>query len=343
MNQERVNELLNSIEAFSKESFYKEEVLPECFKLQDELVKLVFAEEHAEYGHYRLNDVLNHFRQKNEELGHVADPELSEFEADSNDMTNEIKGRISGERGEQKVFRALENLKVSHRIMKNVEFTTPEGERTEIDAVVITPKGVFIVEVKNTSRDIFIDDKGDYYRTGRYNRFDSHIGEKMECKERLLRNALQKQGLTNINIEKLVVFTNSQIEVANEYESLQICFLSQLCYKINSYRGESTYSEETMRRFEESIEQGRCKEEYPIDVNVDKLKYDFAVVMATLEAAAQCEEEQDEVSEADSRVETWADHETEKAHPKYLQYVSGFVAAASVTVMVATLANVIRR
>lgn len=343
MNKERISVILNSIEAFDKKSYYKAEALPECLKLQDELVRLVFAEEHAEYGNYRLDDVLNHFRQKNEELGHVADQELLEFEADSNDMTNEIKGRISGERGEQKVFRALENLKVNNIILKNVEFTSPEGERTELDAVVITPKGIFIVEVKNTSRDIFIDDKGDYYRTGRYNRFDSHIGEKMECKERLLRNALQGLGLTNLIIEKLVVFTNSQIEVANEYESLQICFLSQLCYKINSNKGESAYSEETMKRIEDSIEQERCKEEYPIDVNVDKLKYDFAVLMATLEDAAQCEEEQDKVSELDSRVEARAYHKTEKAHPNYLQYVSGLVAAASVTVMVATLANVIRR
>ena len=263
MNNERINSILKSIKAFNKTSYYKAEALPECLKLQDELVRLVFAEEHAECGKLRLNDVLNHFRQKNEELGYVADEELAKFEEGCKDMNNEIRGRISGERGEQKVYRALENLKVSNKVQHNIEFTE-DDERTELDAIVTTPQAIFIVEVKNTGKDIFIDSKGGYYRVGKYNSFDCNIGEKMECKERLLRKALIRRGVQNPCIEKVLVFTNNQIEVANEYEALQICFLSQLCYRINSYKGENVYSENMMEQIEKAIEDEFDKEQFDL-------------------------------------------------------------------------------
>ena len=77
-------------------------------------------------------------------------------------------------------------------ILKNIELKDGD-DRTELDAVVITPYGITIVEVKNTARDIFIDENGNYYRTGEFLNWDCNIVQKMNLKEDLLKRALEKE------------------------------------------------------------------------------------------------------------------------------------------------------
>ena len=76
-------------------------------------------------------------------------------------------------------------------------YLSEEDQRTEIDAVLIGHKGAFIIEVKNTKRNIFIDHDGSYYRTGQYLRFDSNIAERLHSKEELLKRALSNAIFTN--------------------------------------------------------------------------------------------------------------------------------------------------
>ena len=82
-------------------------------------------------------------------------------------LCNLIKAEISGNRGEYKAFKTLEYLQSQNKVMRNVELSHGET-RTEIDALVITPKCLTIVEVKNTSKNnLLIDEDGNYYRTRR--------------------------------------------------------------------------------------------------------------------------------------------------------------------------------
>ncbi|MBQ6416842.1 MAG: hypothetical protein IJJ65_11405, partial [Butyrivibrio sp.] len=56
-----------------------------------------------------------------------------------------------------------------------------------------TPGAVTIIEVKNTAKNIFLDENGDYFRTGEYLRWDCNIAEKMTLKEGSCRT---KNGVT---------------------------------------------------------------------------------------------------------------------------------------------------
>ena len=153
MNEKRENEIISQITAFSKDTYTRSEYLPELLKLQKELIVLTFNAEHAENGDLRLWDVERHLRKMNDERCHVADDELARFVKGSKVICNNISVEFSGNAGEQKVFRALDNLGCQNSVLHNVELEF-DGRRTEIDAIVFTNHAIFIIEIKNSKKNI---------------------------------------------------------------------------------------------------------------------------------------------------------------------------------------------
>lgn len=294
----RTNEIMSSIKSVSKQTYRKSEVLPELFALQQEIVALTFNAEHAELGDLKIWDVESHLEQLNDDYGGIATEELQRFKSGCAFLCNLIKAECSGNRGENKAFYALERMRAEHLVLRNVELTDG-NQRTEIDAVVITHKGVFIIEVKNTQRDIFIDEKGDYYRTGEYMRWDSNIGGKLTVKKDLLQKALCNAGLEKVEIFEIVVFTNNRIEVQNRCSRIKTCFLGQLPYLIDEWNLGRYLTSSDMSKASESIEKARCTEEYPLELDVERFKRDFAELMVKLESASQPEEGFPEITTAE--------------------------------------------
>ena len=290
----RKQEIVNSIKSGSKAAYHRSEVLPELLALQQEVVSLTFNQDHADLADLKIWDVEKHLAQMNEECGGIASEELSRFQTGCYHLSNLIKAEISGNWGESKAFSALDRVRAEHLVLKNVELSE-ENQRTEIDAVLIGHKGAFIIEVKNTKRNIFIDHDGSYYRTGQYLRFDSNIAERLQSKEELLKRALSNANLKKIEIFKIVVFTNNRIEVANQCEGLMTCFLGQLPYIIDTWKGGEYISTEEMRRAAQAIDEVRCYESYPLEIDVERFKNDYADLLSKLEAAAMGWEEEPEV------------------------------------------------
>ena len=154
MNTNRVNELVASMKSFGKEKYQKSELLTEMFALQQEIVGLTFNGDHASTADLKIWDVERHLEQLNRDCGNAADEELQKFKDGSKVLCNLIKAEISGNRGETKAFRTLQFIRSKNTILKNVELS--DGDiRTELDAVVITPGTITIIEVKNTAKNIF--------------------------------------------------------------------------------------------------------------------------------------------------------------------------------------------
>ena len=290
-NNERIQELMNRMTSFQKPAYHKSELLGEMLGLQGDMVKLTYCEEHAENANLKIYDVENHLAELNEQCGGIAEQELKEFKNDCKDFSNLIRAEISGQRGEYRAFRTLDFIKSENRIIKNVELS--DGElRTEIDALVITKAGLTIVEVKNTAKDIFIDERGDYYRTGEFLKWDCNIAEKMAVKETLLRKLLTSEEVKIPTIRKIVVFTDNRIQVQNKYIDIETCFVSQLAYKIDGFASEDFYDLDGIKKI---VEQASVREVYPFEFDVEKFKRDYAVLMAKLEAA-NASDEQSEMS-----------------------------------------------
>lgn len=107
--------------------------------------------------------------------------------------------------------------------------------------------------MKNPHRDIYIDERGNYCRVGNTMNLDCNIGEKMNDKVYLLREALKSSGYSNANIISLVVFTNSTMHVDNRYDYITTCFLGNLPHIIERYDGKPIYNDSCISAMMESV------------------------------------------------------------------------------------------
>ena len=298
-NINRINELIAQITAFSKEGYAREELLPELFELQRQLVELIFNGTHADLARLKIWDVEKHLIQLNEAKGHVADEELEKVLATCKEICNLISSEITGNAGEKKAFWALQKVRGTKSLMKNVEFTVDE-HRTELDAILFTPKAIFVVEVKNPRKSVVIDERGNYCRVSNTLVFDKNIGEKMSDKVHLLREALQDTDQAALNIESIVVFTNNDIEVENRFPFIRTCFLSELPHIIEGYVGDKVYTEEDINRMAHMVDAAACKEDYPAPFDMEQFKHDFASLVVKLEDAEEFTGEEDDQATEDT-------------------------------------------
>ena len=342
MKTNRVNEMMATMKSFSKDKYQKNELLTEMFALQQEIVGLTFNGDHASTADLKIWDVERHLEQLNQDCGNVADEELQRFKEGSKILCNLIKAEISGNRGEAKAFRTLQYIHSKNIILKNVELSDGD-RRTELDAVVITPGVVTIVEVKNTAKNIFIDENGDYYRTGESLRWDCNIAEKMALKEELLKKVLADDGIEDVQIRSIVVFTDNRIEVQNKYSRIRTCFVSQLAYIIDGFKSSTNMSEEEMEHIEGLIKEAECKEAYPFDFDVAQYKMDFATLMAVLEeASAKAEEPEYEQEVVNEKKSVWTVLKNAFTS-RYAGYAGSAAAAAAVTFISTVAISAIRK
>ncbi len=302
MNKTRVNEILSEITAFSSDTVRKEEYLPELKKLQTEIINLTFNEEHASTGELRIWDVEKHLKQMNEANGNVADEELDRFNQGSKELANLIRAEISGSRGEFTVFNTLKNLREKHYIIRNLEICEDEYH-TEIDGIVITSTEVIIIEVKNSVKNIYIDERGNFYRTGNYNKLDCNIADKMRVREQAVRDILERSGFENISISSLVVFTNSMVEVTNRCESIDAVFVGQMIGEIEKKCNRQENAIEKMGEIAECLGSKAYEGKYHIDMDIEQYKQDFATLMVRLEEASSEKPENEELSISEDKTE----------------------------------------
>lgn len=342
MKTNRVKEIIASMKSFSKDKYQKSELLTELLALQQEIVEFTFNDEHASTDGLRIWDVESHLEQLNKECGNVADDELQRFKSGSKTLCNLIKAEFSGLRGERKAFRTLQYIHSRNIILKNVELSDG-NRRTELDAIVITPGAITIVEVKNTAKNIFISDNGDYYRTGEYLSWDCNIAEKMAFRDELLKKVLADGEISDIQIRSIVVFTDNRIEVHNKYSGIRTCFISQLPYMIDDFKSNTIMNEEMMSHIEDLIREAECKESYPLDFDVAQYKQDFAILMAVLEeAASKAEEPEYEQAMISEKKSIWTllKNAFESGHAVY----TGSVAtAAAVNLLTSAVLSAIRK
>ena len=336
--QNRVNEILDQMTAFSKESYTKEEYLPELMKLQEEIVNLTFNGEHAEEAKLRLWDVGKHLEMLNAECGGKADKELSDFIQTSKKIGNEISAEISGNKGERIVFSALNNLNCYNAVLHNVEFEF-DGKRTEIDAIVFTHRAVFIIEIKNSKKNIFIDEDGGFYRTGHSMHYDGNIADKMSDREAMLRKALDKVGLGYLKIFNIVTFTNHRLDIENKYHRIKVCGSNYLPVFIDKFQSDNWYSDENIGTMVTAVEDAKCKEPFQMPVNMDDFKLNFATLMATLECSKEEKTADAEIDEVQAKESPQAKNdENETVHIFRPSKFRRGVVAASVGIAVLNIA-----
>ena len=194
---------------------------------------------------------------------------------------------VSGNRGERDTFRILKMLRGNYRIIKNLALQV-EDAQGELDAVVITERAIFLIEVKNAKSGIMIDERGNYlHLSANGNVFehehDKNLGVKMQEKQYLLRKTLENAGFENPEIQCLLVFTNSEAQIENRFQYIQHCFLSDLLPIIQNVAAPIRYSDTEMNRMEARLNDAAQENGFPFPFDAVTFKSHFATVMAKLE------------------------------------------------------------
>lgn len=340
-HEEKIRELANQFKSFQKTKYCKADVEGEMRKLQLEFLRLVFDEEHILNANLIIWDVYNQLEYENREKGGIATDELKEFKLGCVKFSNLIKAEISGNWGENQVFGRLSCLKSKNKILRNVELENGDN-RTELDMVVLTEKVQVIVEVKNTKKDVFIDEQGDFYRCGEYMNFDCNLKQKMDNREQLLNDAIAgtlSERDKEPKIIKLVVFTNKHIEVKNKCEDLKVCFLGELPYYIDEFVGESIYSNEDIAALADAISVKAKSHEYELKMDMQKFKEDFVRLLDILEndEVQNAEEEVQKEAEKDFKTtQCLSEQDMKKTQSvkKYAGQVAGLLGAFGLGVIV---------
>lgn len=280
--EERAVEILSKITAFDKDKYDRKSLLEELLKFQEELRNILFNNEHADNADLRIWNVIDHLEKLNKDKGNIAEDELKNIVKQCKCIGNMISVLIAGVAGENKAYFSLQNISHYRKILKNIELSY-EDITSELDNIVVTKKGIFLIEVKNIRQDILIDEDGNMYKKEKNDFvYDCNIGEKMNYKEQLLKIAVGKY-LKDKKIHSILVFTNSNISVENKYRYIKHIFLGQLPHIIDEYEGNKIYTEVDVENIIESVKLNQSNKVYSPEVDIKRFKGDFAVLLATLE------------------------------------------------------------
>lgn len=268
--------LLSSLKGLSKDVYSREELLPEMVQLEKEMAKIVFEDGldiPAEYVH--MSYIMKHLHEMNNVAGNVADQELKRLSRLASIFSNHVRAQQSGITGEDRVEQYLDYMKSNHVVLRNLQLSD-DVHNTEIDFLVLKQGVATIVEVKNSKRDIYIDEVGDMYKIGRYENFDSHLGAKMDFRAEVIKQLLKDAGFENMKIEKVVVFTNNRIQVQKDYRGFRVCFLSRLPHLIDDFYGTGVIQfTKHLQQIADFIQSKDLNEYYPFDMDVQEFKEAF--------------------------------------------------------------------
>ncbi len=284
--EQKIEKMVMGMQAFSKEAYSNHELYGEYVALQKEFVYIALGEEDSKM---KIKDVCNYLIAENTKYKGVATKEIEQFSEDCEVMIGAMRARKAGKEGERQTFKALETLNCRNRFLRNVELEF-DGHKTELDAIVFTKRGVYIIEVKNMGRDVLIDEKGNLQERvsekGAYKTL-YNIGTKMNEKEYVVRQALQASDYRNAPIKSFVVFTNNGIKVQNRYYYITSCFLSNLPRMIDQECYNGRYSMDELKNMYYAVLKARQHNLYPVSNEVQKIKRDFAKAYLLLKAAEE--------------------------------------------------------
>ena len=280
-NEKRISYISDQITALKNEEYLHKDLLNEWLKLQDEVSYLTFGEEEWEK-HKRMDEIARYLYKESKDCKEVTQNNIDKLNEDCKYIANQIAMCKSGTRGENNVHYHLQACRCRHTSLRNIEFG--ETRRTEIDEIVFTQKAIFIIEVKNTSIDVRIDENGNFYRKEKSGeKLDINIADKMNDRYIFIKGILESNGIENPNIESILVFNESKVQVTNDYPYIKSCYVSALPHLIDEYAGPNLYSNEDLCLMINSIKKSEVKKAYPIDFDIEGFKYNFAFILASIE------------------------------------------------------------
>lgn len=327
----RRNELIQEMEEtgiMMKDKYFKAELEQGYREFQKMMLIKVFDEKHAKT--LRIDDIINHLYNLACDLRVENAEELRIFMDFAKEFKKTIALEIAGNKGERAVNRAIKMVLSKKHVISNIEFCKEEI-CTECDKIVITNKGIFLIEVKTAKHNMMITEDGNYVRED--GAVYGNIGEKVNEKVYLVKNAMEEWAVENskkINIVKIVVFANNDYTLQDNYKFFQSCYCCTLPHVIDDYEGENLYTDSDMEAIKNVIERASEPMEYKLNFEFDNFRYAFADLVAMLEQERELQIQRT-IEEEEKRKRKEKRRKQKKIYKKIAKVI-GYGVAASASV-----------
>jgi hypothetical protein len=276
---------------------FEHDVLVDKYKVIEEvLLREVFTETYRSNMDTRFlishfNDVADQYELKDSLVFKNVINELSQLSMLIGSLKNGVKG-------EERVRQSLERLDHSKtRILRNICLETPVGNN-EYDFIVISPKGLFIIEVKYSKSPTYIDELGNFKHTDGSGNHNYNIADSLERKEYILFNSLTAELQSTFTRDRihscLCVVGNTNVQ--NLCRGVQVgtagtVFNMIAHFKTTDHRLFLSEIDE-LASYLQSI---NAKTAYPIDVDIERLCADFSEFIELIEEASDAEDVYEEI------------------------------------------------
>lgn len=288
MNNDRFNQIIESLEGLGTEAdvmYTNQEIIDRLIELQRALAKGVFEKTHAE--NLRDRDIMIHFEALAKEYSLDESETFLRFKSNMDELGYTIGTFIKGMNGERTAKRDLKLLSYDEkiRILYNIQLKDKDA-RTEYDAIVVAPYGMFVVEVKNWGSDVKISPNGFLIRNDD-SRVAYDIPGRMSVKEALLREYLKEYFPANY--QNILLFSNIKSLVEDNYQQIPISYGGGISYEIKSFaqnENSIVMTNEQINKIVEIILENHQEQRALCNVKCDEIITDYAKLMAQIEAAS---------------------------------------------------------
>lgn len=208
-----------------------------------------------------------------------------------------FKRGASGERVCQKALRTFA-YDPGVKVLYNIALEGEAG-KTEYDAIVIAPYGLFIIEAKKWDGPITITEHG-ILKQNNSNGAIYGIAERMNVKKDLLRGLLGEK-MPDI-VQSLLVFPDMNTEINDQYHKVPICIGGGFPDTIRAYKKFGTcLSSDTIEYIYDTLLANHKEHMSRCSIDCEAIIEDYATLMAQIEDLA-CREIDEAITEEPVRI-----------------------------------------
>ena len=294
MNNERIDQIkanLSGLGTKADEMYTNQQLVDVLKEFQSALAKGVFEKTHAE--NLRERDLVLHFEALAKEYGLDQTSTFLRLKSNLNELGYTIGSYIKGLNGERVARKSLKLLSLdkSVKILYNVQLEDEDAE-AEYDAIVITPYGLFVIEVKNWGPSVVITQDG-IMKKDDDREITYDLAGRMSIKQALLKEYIGDSFPEHY--QSILMFPDDRVKVENHYNGILVCCGGGISYKIQEFTaGEASLTSEQIMNIEQTIRAHHIIKKAPSPVNCDEIIEDYAVLMACIEDASAAAQEKEE-------------------------------------------------
>lgn len=320
---------------------YEHNILTEKYiDIEEVFLREIFAEDYC--NNMNMRNLIAHLNDVAEQRDLADNLTYKSVINELSNLSELIGGLINGSKGEVFVGNALDGLHDYNRILRNVYLDTPKGKR-EYDFIVITKKGLFIIEVKHSKSPTIVDSLGNFRKVGGHQSHHYNIANALSEKEYVLFNSLTPELQAILPRERIhsVMVIVGNTDVDNHCKGLNICSHGTIYRFIDKFRTDEheLFRTEIDELFN-YVESCKTKAYFPIGIDVERYCADFADLVGLIDDAVhnydvfddigdEPERDDDEFEQYESVVtpEAIPIKETADPKPKYFGVAAVSVAA----------------